>query len=931
MFQTYADVELQVKLTDLSLNEEQKKGVENTYNTKAHFFKEFNKNNAAEQAEAVELLQTLGLDRQSRELPERRWRAVWSTKWSLISGESRRRILFQCLCGYDHLVRQSTERDRAAKAPESKKQPSRSHEWHRKSAYAFTGCLAHVDITENKETGVVDRVVGIIEHNAECIAAELVHRPAVALHEHVYEIAIEQLRAGASISAIASKNAELQEKMAYRGMGEPGPQKYRYHFLPSDHSTLYRKLSRSNGIDPSRLPQYNVHEWLDPESENYNEKIRNGVFHYVPRSDDDDRFEIGIATVEMDEAAWKYGHSSQIILDGTFGVCSERLLLFIVMVIDEAWKGVPVSFLLFSAATGTKATHASYNRAILQKLIRAWKTHLGERSGKGFRPLVAITDTDTKERSALLDVWPSLWLLLCKFHVRQCWTNNRKAVLRESKGSPFWNDLVRDRLCQLEENLLSSVLHADAMKLIEQQRVDLQAITSEADAKKASAAGLKHISYLTQHWMPIPLWSGWSQFGRSHASRLLGVELEGVLPTTNHLESFNAVLKRVHLPRWLRSGHRLRFDSFIHILVTQILPDIYSTRRARQNYDKWLKERFSHLGNAALATNQPEVQSGQTKPTPLCYWPEDAKGEVEGKALIRTGRLSQPLYGASPDIFLSTCASSSAVLSDPAHSRYAVCLHRMGPSSCTCIRFQDRGGACKHMRALRIIVDDWVSTGSVAPMYYPLDMQDALKVNAYFESLSGPRNSQGHPVGGVLVEPPSVPAPPSATALGVLVALASVTEEDETYDKIQEEIVHASGSESDSEDDEQLKSNALNLKPSNLQADALQFQVQSRTEHAARSIMPELHGINNMLGEAALAPTAGLLEFLETINQLSERLSKALTLQQTVINATSDLSSQAVAVPSKPRTVLDNAGASKRLRAPSPERRQVRKQSHAPL
>lgn len=253
------------------------------------------------------------------------------------------------------------------------------------------------------------------------------------------------------MSAITSRNAELQEKLAYRGMQDPGRHNFRYQFLPSDHSALYRKLSRANGVDTKRLPQYNVHDWLDPTSPNFLPEIRDAVFHYIPRSDENDRFEIGIATKDMDDAAWKYGHSAQIILDGTFGVCSERLLLFIIMVIDEEWKGVPVSFLLFSAATGAKATHASYNRAILQKLLSAWRVHLGIKNGVDFSPSVAITDTDTKERSALLDVWPAIWLLLCKFHVRQCWTNNRKAILRDSKASPYWNDYVRTRLCQLEE------------------------------------------------------------------------------------------------------------------------------------------------------------------------------------------------------------------------------------------------------------------------------------------------------------------------------------------------------------------------------------------------------------------------------------------------------------------------------------------------
>jgi len=71
----------------------------------------------------------------------------------------------------------------------------------------------------------------------------------------------------------------------------------------------------------------------------------------------------------MDDAAWKYGHHEQIILDGTFGICSSRMLLFIAMDVDEDGKGIPLAFFLFSAPTGNCATHAGYNTAILHKLL----------------------------------------------------------------------------------------------------------------------------------------------------------------------------------------------------------------------------------------------------------------------------------------------------------------------------------------------------------------------------------------------------------------------------------------------------------------------------------------------------------------------------------------------------------------------------------
>ena len=149
----------------------------------------------------------------------------------------------------------------------------------------------------------------------------------------------------------------------------------------------------------------------------------------------------------MDEAAWKYVHGSQLILDGTFGVCSSRLLLFIAMGVDEEGKGIPVAFFLFSAPTGNRATHAGYNRDILRDLLAQWRDHLSLGRLIMFCPLVAITDTDPKERGALQDTWLEIWLLLCRFHVRSCWTNKRKKLLN---GYQFWSNYMIRHMDELE-------------------------------------------------------------------------------------------------------------------------------------------------------------------------------------------------------------------------------------------------------------------------------------------------------------------------------------------------------------------------------------------------------------------------------------------------------------------------------------------------
>jgi hypothetical protein len=70
----------------------------------------------------------------------------------------------------------------------------------------------------------------------------------------------------------------------------------------------------------------------------------------------------------------------------------------------------------------------------------------------------------------------------------------------------------------------------------------------------AATAGLSFLKYLTDTWIPISLWHGWSQKGQIEASHILKILVEGVIPTTNHLEAFNGVLKWKYIHWWQHAG-----------------------------------------------------------------------------------------------------------------------------------------------------------------------------------------------------------------------------------------------------------------------------------------------------------------------------------------------------------------------------------------
>jgi len=131
----------------------------------------------------------------------------------------------------------------------------------------------------------------------------------------------------------------------------------------------------------SRPAQYNIDDWLTPSSPSYKPEIASAVFHYAARIEKDDQLEVCIQTQEMIEAAWNYTHGKQLILDGTFGICNSKVLLFICMEFNEENKSVPLSFLLFSAPSGNRTTQAGYDISVLKRLLENWHISLGSRDG----------------------------------------------------------------------------------------------------------------------------------------------------------------------------------------------------------------------------------------------------------------------------------------------------------------------------------------------------------------------------------------------------------------------------------------------------------------------------------------------------------------------------------------------------------------------
>ncbi|KAJ6564418.1 hypothetical protein B0H19DRAFT_1258869 [Mycena capillaripes] len=202
------------------------------------------------------------------------------------------------------------------------------------TAAPITGCLAHSEIPTRS-------------HKIKALYERI---PSIPVHPSVYVSELAQLRDGVSFSNIRRKNQELFQAKAYKDLPHDlASSQFRWILTHNKSRSLYHQYNHMKGVTVTDAPEVNVNNWLDPQSEKYNPTLAHTIFHYSARAEKGERFKVAIATDKMNRAAWTYGHKSQIILDGTFGDCDSRLLLFIVIAVNEDRKGVPVAFLLFSS------------------------------------------------------------------------------------------------------------------------------------------------------------------------------------------------------------------------------------------------------------------------------------------------------------------------------------------------------------------------------------------------------------------------------------------------------------------------------------------------------------------------------------------------------------------------------------------------------
>lgn len=236
-----------------------------------------------------------------------------------------------------------------------------------------------------------------------------------------------QLKLGVSTAEILAQNARTVKTMFAKRtiIGD-----YRTLLTAMDITNIKNEILRKNwDINIRKNAAYNLEQILGSNADE--SELKNACLHYQAHTQDTDHLEIIICSQDQQEYAWKYSHQNLILLDGTFGISKHKLLLFIMMVIDEHNKGIPITFILFTPPSHNQMTSAGYDSKTLEQLLTIFQDNISILYQQKypnnpltiFNPIIAMTDTDVKERRPLSKVWPGISLLLCYFHLSQCWKN----------------------------------------------------------------------------------------------------------------------------------------------------------------------------------------------------------------------------------------------------------------------------------------------------------------------------------------------------------------------------------------------------------------------------------------------------------------------------------------------------------------------------
>lgn len=218
----------------------------------------------------------------------------------------------------------------------------------------------------------------------------------------------------------------------------------------------------------------------------------------------------------------------------------------------------------------------------------------------------------------------------------------------------------------------------------------------------------------------------------------------------------------------------------------------------------------------------------------------------------------------------AVCAATGANMEDPSYTRYWLTVHPSGSSTCTCLDWISRGGACKHLRAFRLIIEGWDSAGKLQHKFvFPQTQEEALYIQdqnrlwygaSYEDAVTLPAVEATSAIArpttpeSLQITSTHVPLQPINVSLPSVEQQARLEMDIETLSNMQPDVT--------------LESQNFSVNKS-----AVDIQIQQRFQHYISQTLPILHGFNTLLDDSLPIPTTeGLDDFISTLGILSEKL-----------------------------------------------------------
>ncbi|CAG8533602.1 33584_t:CDS:2, partial [Racocetra persica] len=679
------------KISKLILNDKQKEELTNIFNfqpnlsdlSKEIFTTKIWTESEEDQNEAKEYLSFQGLWPPYVSFPTSRWKTRWSDKKNGAT-------LYQCCCGSDM---ESARKTRKIEVEKQRKL---------RQMYDFVGCLAFIRVEKNVNNGKYRRVHGYLEHTEACHRAlPKKDTPTLKVNCDIKDMTELLVRANVSIKDIISLNQYfIRKKLSGRTTLEG--QYFLVTIYDVKDARRWIKTQKQWPINVNRSVDYNL-EYYFGEGAQDPDLFRSAIY-FEKRKHRHDHVCLVLATEEQLSLAWQYGHEKCIILDDSFETGNKKLLLYVIMVIDEQNKGIPVGYLLFSKSNSPHAMEENNNEdIILQKLLIEYKKRLNNSNGNSqeFTPRIAIIG-DFRER-VVSQVWNGIDLLYSPHKVRLCWETKADEFLFKGGSKAIeCRQALRDELTNLF-NVLERASESEIRAQVQEMERRATERHAEAFNNKIDTTILflynglcEFLKYLQTNW--INDMEMWSYSNRSRAANKIGVNVNTWL--SEYREGFQIQFNSNRMLRFQQRGHLLRLDVLSLLLLKFITPICIIQRHLWNYVETFFKNEKSAL-EAVLQGE--ELEEGQWKClleqhiNTIAFEENDPKTWQEATNLLGKS-LSVEYNGESLYVIINTDNLNPETCRDNDEmNSYSVCLKPI--FSCHCFHFLVRGGSCAHIMA----------------------------------------------------------------------------------------------------------------------------------------------------------------------------------------------------------------------------------------